>query len=74
MGEVDRARDKKLNRDVAIKVWALPLTGTDRHAIAVAATQAAENLGAISHDSRWVAYQTTESGRSEVVVQGFPAR
>ena len=33
---------------------------------------ATENLGAISPDSRWVAYQTNESGRSEVVVQGFP--
>lgn len=51
---------------------ALPLTGTDRKPIIVAATPASENLGAISPDSRWVAYQTTESGRSEVVVQGFP--
>ena len=51
---------------------ALPLSGTDRRPITVAATPAVENLGALSPDSRWIAYQTTESGRSEVVVQAFP--
>lgn len=51
---------------------ALPLAGPDRRPVVVAATAASESVGAISPDSRWVAYQTTESGRSEVVVQGFP--
>jgi eukaryotic-like serine/threonine-protein kinase len=53
-------------------LMALPLSGSDRRPITVAATPAVENLGAISPDSGWVAYQTTESGRSEVVVQAFP--
>jgi Tol biopolymer transport system component len=38
----------------------------------VATTPFDENFGQFSPDGKWVAYQTTESGRSEIVVQSFP--
>ena len=38
----------------------------------IANTPADESLVAFSPDGRWVAYQTNESGRFEVVVQPFP--
>jgi serine/threonine protein kinase len=53
-------------------LWALPLTGDDRKPIAIATTPFAEMAGAFSPDGRWIAYQTNESGRFEVVVQPFP--
>jgi Tol biopolymer transport system component len=53
-------------------VWAVPLFG-DRHPIPVAQTAATENGGVFSPDGQWVAYDSTETGRSEVYVQAFPA-
>jgi len=44
--------------------------GTDT--IPVATTPFDENFGQFSPDGHWVAYQTNESGRREVVVQSFP--
>jgi serine/threonine protein kinase len=40
--------------------------------IPVATTTFDEHFGQFSPDGRWVAYQTNESGRPEVVVQSFP--
>ena len=40
--------------------------------IPVATTPFDESFGQFSPDGRWVAYQTNESGRPEVVVQSFP--
>jgi serine/threonine protein kinase len=56
----------------AWNLWALPMTGTDRTPIAVAQTPFAERLGEFSPDGRWVAYETDESGRPEIVAQAFP--
>jgi len=53
-------------------LWALPMTGADRNPIAVANTPFEEVTGEFSPDGRWVAYETNESGRFEVVVQPFP--
>ena len=39
---------------------------------AVATSSFAERMGQLSPDGRWVAYETNESGRPEVVVQSFP--
>jgi len=49
-------------------LWALPLAGDDHKAFKVVT---AKN-GQFSPDGRWVAFQTNESGRDEVVVQSFP--
>ena len=67
-------------------LWALDITSPDRPSASsgrpepveghtprvVANTPAAELLVQFSPDGRWVAYQTNESGRFEVVVQPFP--
>ena len=47
-------------------------TGGGDDTIPVATTSFDESFGQFSPDGRWVAYQTTESGRPEVVVQRFP--
>jgi Tol biopolymer transport system component len=57
----------------ASDLWALPMTGDDRTPIAVARTRFEERTGEISPDGRWVAYETDESGRSEIVLQAFPS-
>jgi hypothetical protein len=41
--------------------------------IPVGTTSFDESFGQFSPDGHWVAYQTNESGRPEVVVQSFPA-
>jgi eukaryotic-like serine/threonine-protein kinase len=53
---------------------ALTVTGRDgREKITpVATTSFDESFGQFSPDGRWVAYQTDESGRPEVIVQSFP--
>ena len=50
---------------------AVPLEG-DRKPIAVVASPFAENTGAISPDGHWIAYASSDSGRSELYVQAFP--
>jgi eukaryotic-like serine/threonine-protein kinase len=49
----------------------LPLTG-ERNAAPYLRTKYTENEAAFSPDGRWVAYDSDESGRSEIYVQGFP--
>jgi Tol biopolymer transport system component len=51
---------------------ALPMTGATRTPVPIAATTFAEIGGRFSPDGRWVAYETHQSGRPEVVVQPFP--
>jgi Tol biopolymer transport system component len=54
-------------------VMALPLaTGGDRKLLPIADSQSAEMHGRVSPDSRWIAYDSTESGRTEVYVRPFP--
>jgi Tol biopolymer transport system component len=48
------------------------MTGTDREPIVIANTKFEEVNGQFSPDVRWVAYQTTESGQFQIVVQAFP--
>ena len=54
-------------------LWALDMTSPDLTPRVVANTPAQEAQAQFSPDGRWVAYQTNESGRFEVVVQPFPA-
>jgi Tol biopolymer transport system component len=52
-------------------LWILPLEG-DRKPYAFLETRFDESSGRISPDGRWIAYTSTETGRPEVYVQGFP--
>ncbi len=52
-------------------VWAIPVDG-ERKPIPLVRTPANEGGGWISPDGRWVAYNSDESGRSELYVQSFP--
>jgi Tol biopolymer transport system component len=60
--------DPRTGRDL----WALPTAGNDRKPIVVVNTPFDELKGQFSPDGHWVAYQTNESGRFEIVVQPFP--
>jgi Tol biopolymer transport system component len=62
------------NPKTAGDLWALPMTGGARggEAVPIAVTPFEEINGQFSPDGRWVAYQTNESGRSQVVIQSFP--
>lgn len=51
-------------------IWALPLAGNGKP-FPVAQGPSNEELAQISHDGRWVAYQSNQSGRTEVYVQPF---
>lgn len=55
-----------------LDLWSLPMTGTDRKPAVVVNTPFLEQNGQFSPDGRWVAYDTNESGRPEIVVQPFP--
>ena len=49
-------------------VWALDMTSSGHTPRVIANTPAEETFPQVSPDGRWVAYQTNESGRFEVVV------
>jgi serine/threonine protein kinase len=53
-------------------VRVLPLFG-GRKPVSFNPTAAGESAGKLSPDGRWIAYTSSESGSSEVYVQGFPA-
>jgi serine/threonine protein kinase/Tol biopolymer transport system component len=52
-------------------VWILPMTG-DRAARPILNTPAIEWEATVSPDGQWMAYSSTDSGRSEVYVVRFP--
>jgi Tol biopolymer transport system component len=54
------------------ELWALPLSGKEPKPIPVATGPFSQEDGVFSPDGRWVAYQTNESGRYQIVVQPFP--
>ena len=58
--------DPKTRNDL----WVLPLAA-ERKPVPYLQSPFAESGGQISPDGRWVAYASTESGRSEVYVQGL---
>jgi serine/threonine protein kinase/Tol biopolymer transport system component len=53
-------------------LFALPMTGNNQEPIPIATSTANERIGVFSPDDRWVAIQTDQSGRREIVVQSFP--
>jgi Tol biopolymer transport system component len=52
---------------------ALPVAQPDRP-VAVANSRFNERYGDFSPDARWIAYDSDESGRSEIYIQSFPGR
>ncbi len=56
--------------DSGDKLWALPLTG-DRKPF-VLFVLSGEDRSQVSPNMKWMAYQSAESGRTEVYVQSFP--
>jgi hypothetical protein len=59
--------DPKTNFDV----WALPRDGK-QEPVPVVQTNFVEGFARFSPDGKWIAYQSNETGRSEVYVQPFP--
>jgi len=53
-------------------IMTIPVTGNDRKPLVVTNTPFEERTAAFSPDVHWVAYETNESGRFEIVVQSFP--
>jgi serine/threonine protein kinase/Tol biopolymer transport system component len=53
-----------------VHLYVLPLAG-DRKPVLFLKTQFRAQQGQFSPNGRWVAYRSTESGRSEIYVQGF---
>ena len=57
---------------VSADLLAVPMTGSDKTPIVIAASEEfEERMGSFSPDGRWVAYETDESGRPEVVIKPF---
>ena len=62
-----QSRDLKTGSDI----WVLPMTG-DRKPRPFIRTEFDERDPQFSSDGKWVAYQSTDSGRPEIYVQPFP--
>ncbi len=62
---------QRRGRETRWDVWVLPTFG-DRKPIPFVATPFQELYPAFSPDGRFLAYQSTESGRPEIYVQSFP--
>ena len=61
----------QIGTTTAEDIWALPLDG-DRRPFPVVQTPAIDTNPALSPDGRWVAYESSQSGRPEVLVTHFP--
>jgi len=61
----------EINPATGRDLWSLDMTG-ERKRTVVANSTFEERSGQISPDGRWVAYETNESGRFEIVAQSFP--
>jgi Tol biopolymer transport system component len=59
------------SQKTGVDLWALPLSG-EKKPLEVAHEAFDQDLGRFSPDGRWVAYQSNETGRNEIVLQPFP--
>jgi len=66
---------RSASRDFGYDIWALPFddAGKPGKPFPVKQTKAEEREAEFSPNGKWVAYQSTVSGRSEVYIQPFPA-
>jgi eukaryotic-like serine/threonine-protein kinase len=62
----------QIGTTTAEDIWALPLDG-DRQPYPILQTQAIETNPALSPDGHWLAYESSQSGRPEVLVTRFPS-
>ena len=62
---------RTLDPQTGYDLWVLPLSG-DKKPVPFLKTPFEERDGQFSPDGKWVAYQSNESGRSEIYVQPFP--
>jgi len=75
---MDWSRDGRyvLYREIApgtgMDLWALPVDGSNRKPIPLAVTRFNEGGGRFSPDGKWLAYNSNETGTSQVYVQAFP--
>jgi eukaryotic-like serine/threonine-protein kinase len=63
---------QRIDQQTGLDLWALPMFGDSRNEFVVANTPYEERNGQFSPNGRWVAYETNESGRFEIMVQPFP--
>ena len=61
----------QIGTTTAEDIWALPLDG-DRQPYPILQTPAIETNPALSPDGHWLAYESSQSGRPEVLVTRFP--
>ena len=61
----------QLEAETSLDIWILPLTG-DRKPYPFLKTNFAEANAVFSPDGKWLAYNSNESGRTEVYVTPFP--
>lgn len=57
--------------DTGSDVWILPLSG-DAAPLSFVSSRFEEGEARFSHDGRWLAYQSDESGQPEIYVRSFP--
>jgi len=62
----------EVNPKTGRDLWVVDMTSTDRKPRLVADTPYDETMAEFSPDGRWLAYQTNETGRFEIVVEPFP--
>jgi Tol biopolymer transport system component len=62
----------QLGTTTAEDIWALPMDGS-RQPFPVLQTVAVESNPSLSPDGRWLAYESSQSGRPEIYVTRFPA-
>jgi eukaryotic-like serine/threonine-protein kinase len=62
---------RNLDQKTGFDLWAMALDG-NKKTFPVVQTIADERDGQFSPDGQWVAYQSNDSGRSEIYVQSFP--
>jgi Tol biopolymer transport system component len=60
----------EMNPKTKSDLWALPLDG-DRKPVPLLQSPFAEERGQFSPDGKWIAYESNESGRSEVYIRAF---
>ena len=63
----------RTNPSGAFSLGLLPLVGDRKPRPFLQSSTFNQNYGQVSHDGRWIAYNSTESGRIEVYVRNFPA-